>query len=143
MQEHDKKEQVIRFWSYAEARQALPYFRAVLHSVREHWIDKQNHGCRARRLAGLPRPDRKVLVELAEADRQADEAQQELDAAIGELQAIDVFCIDPVRGQAIVPFMYGDRPAWFHVDLFGDEILHWRLASDPLETCRPLRSVGA
>jgi hypothetical protein len=141
---NDQQEpKVLRFWTYDEARLAYSYIRSVLHSIREHWLEKQQQRQRARRLANIPgRPGRVVLVELAEAGRAGDVAQDELDSAIEELQVIDVFCIDPVRGQAIIPFMYGDRPAWFHVDLFSEEIHHWRFASDPLELCRPLRQVG-
>ena len=62
------RRQVLRVWSYGEARAALPYVSSVVQSLREHWLDMQKHQAALRKLeqqAG--RPDRKALIAQDEA----------------------------------------------------------------------------
>ncbi len=47
--------------------------------------------------------------------------------------------LDPVHGQALVPFVHEEQLAWYVFDLFDPQPLRfWRFQSDPDETRRPL-----
>jgi hypothetical protein len=133
----------VRFWTHDEARKAVPYLRSVLHSVREHYLEMEAQQGRARKLAGQAgRPDRSTLIAHGEMLRRADEAHSRFLDAVDELEEIDVFCCDPVRGEAIIPFLHGDQPAWFIFDLFAHEPLtDWRYHSDSVEIYRPLQEM--
>ena len=55
------------------------------------------------------------------------------------LQAIDVYCLDPIQGLALIPFVHDKQLAWFVYDLFDAEPLRfWRYHEDSFETRRPL-----
>jgi hypothetical protein len=136
-----KQAQTIRVWSYDEAKKATPYITAVMRSLREQRIEAQGLTRRAERLADRPgRPDRTALLEQAETVRQAGEAGGRFDDTIAELHALDVFCIDPIAGTAVIPFLHAKKLAWFVFDLFDEEdhLRQWRYHDDPLETRRPI-----
>ena len=132
--------ETVRFWTYDEVRKASPYIASVLRSIREHQLEGQAHGRRAHRLAARPgRPSRTEIIAQAEEVRRAAEARDRLGEAVDELHSLDVFCTDPVRGEAIIPFVHEEKPAWFAFDLFAEETpLSWRYHDDPEETHRPI-----
>lgn len=138
-----RKETSLRVWTYDEACHVLPYVTSLMGSVREHWIDALTHDQRARQLAKLPgRPDRKrILAEKDEAE-EARDARERFDEAIEELHGLDVFCIDPLRGEGVIPFVHKEQLAWFIYDLFVPEtLLYWRYHNDPLDARRPVAEV--
>jgi hypothetical protein len=135
------KARTVRVWSYDEAKKAVPYISAIMRSLREHCLESQSHKRSAQRLADKPgRPDRTALVSHSEEVREATEAQHRFDDGIAELHALDVFCLDPVGGEAVIPFLHAKKLAWFVFDLFDEEdhLRQWRYHEDPLDTRRPI-----
>lgn len=130
----------IPVWTYEQARKAIPYLTSVMQTVREYRIESQQHDRQARRLAALPgRPDRTAIIAHQDAVREAGQADHRFNEAIDELEAMGVYCLEPLRGEALVPFAHGDQLAWFVFDMFDAEPLrHWRYHTDPLETRRPI-----
>jgi Uncharacterized conserved protein (DUF2203) len=130
----------LRMWTYAEAVKALPYLRALVRSLREHWLHLQQVRLQVRRLDARPgRPDRQALILRAEAAREEEVAEARFNEARRELEALDVSCLDPAGGLALIPFRQGDALAWFVFDLFAPRGLEaWRYHTDSLETRRPL-----
>jgi hypothetical protein len=134
------RQETIQIWSHERARAAIPYITAVVRSLREHWLDATAKRETTRRLNAQPgRPDRAALIAHADAVREASEAEDRFEEARAELEALDVYCLDPGNGLALIPFMHDNVLAWYVFDLFGtDPIRFWRFHSDPLETRRPL-----
>jgi hypothetical protein len=130
----------LRVWTYPEAVAALPYLRSVVRSLREHWLDWQQARLRVRRIDARPgRPGREVLLLRAEAGRDAKRAEERFEETLDELLALDVACLDPAKGLALIPFRQVDALAWFVFDLFAPRGLEaWRFHADPLPTRRPL-----
>jgi hypothetical protein len=59
--------------------------------------------------------------------------------AAEELAELDVYSLDPLKGQALVPFVHDEQLAWYIFDLFDAEpIRAWRYQSDPEHTRRKL-----
>jgi hypothetical protein len=84
------------------------------------------------------RPDQQTLIRLAAAVQELDHADVKLEETFDELKAIDVYCLDPAQGLALIPFGNGEL-AWYVFDLFSPQGLEaWRLQCDPLEMRRPL-----
>jgi hypothetical protein len=135
------KARTVRVWSYDEAKKAVPYISGIMRSLREHCLESQSHKRTAQRLADKPgRPDRTALVSHSEEVREATEAQNRFDDGIAELHALDVFCLDPVGGEAVIPFLHAKKLAWFVFDLFDEEdhLRQWRYHDDPLDIRRPI-----
>jgi hypothetical protein len=130
----------LRWWTYAEAVKALPYLRALVRALREYWLHLQRLQLQVRRLDARPgHPDRQDLTLRAEAAREAELAEEHFTEALRELEALDVFSLDPSGGVALIPFRHGDDLAWFVFDLFAPQGLDgWRFPADPLEKRRPL-----
>jgi hypothetical protein len=130
----------LRLWTHAEAVTALPYLRSIARSLREHWLAAQRARLQARRIdVRAGRPDRRTLLLRAEAGREAELAEERFEESLNELMALDVYCLDPAQGLAMIPFRHGDELAWFVFDLFAPQGLEaWRFHADPLETRRPL-----
>lgn len=128
-------------WTYRRATKSLPYLRAVARSVREHWLHMARARLKVRRLAArCGRPDRHGMILRAEAGREAAWAEGQFNEGLCELEEIDVCCLDPARGLALIPFLHGDDLAWFIFDLFDARgLVGWRFHLDPLETIRMLR----
>src|SRR5262245_17710521 len=123
-QHHREEEEavVLRLWTHAEAVQALPYLRAVVRSLREHWLHLQQVRLQVRRLDARPgRPDRQAMISRAEAARDAGRAEDQFNEAESEMEALDVYCLDPAKGLALIPFRQGDDLAWFVFDLFAPQ----------------------
>lgn len=132
--------QRIRVWSYDDARKALPYIGSLVRSLREHRLDQLAHDQQAQRLAAKPgRPDRAAILAHEEAVAEAGRAADRFEESLDELNALDIYCLDPVLGLALVPFAHGEELAWYVYDLFdGAELRSWRLHTDPLDTRRPV-----
>jgi hypothetical protein len=132
-------------WTYETTLKAIPYIRAVVRSLRDQWLALQVAKQQIERLDSSPgRPDRQSLVQRTLAAKKLDQAHIELEETFHELKAIDVYCLDPVQGLAMIPFGKGDELAWFVFDLFAPvEVNAWRLHTDPLATRRELGSLPA
>jgi len=130
----------LRLWTYDEAIKALPYLRGVAQSLRDHWLEMQQAKSTVRQIDARPgRPDRRALIAREEADRQAERANDAFETAVNELLHLSVYCLDPIRGQALIPFRQGDELAWYVFDLFApDGLESWRFHQDPVDTRRPL-----
>jgi hypothetical protein len=130
----------LRLWTLAEARAAAPYIASVVRSIREHALEggSQRHLLKA--LSEKPgRPDRAALIASQETTRRLHRAEEQLQEAIDELEQLDVYCLDPVGGQALVPFVHEEQLAWYIFDLFDNSYFRsWRYQSDPEETRRKL-----
>jgi hypothetical protein len=131
---------ILRLWTHIDAEKALPYVRSIMGSLREHWLDvhrAKQHQRRLDRKSG--RPSRAALLEREGATQDSDSAVDRFDESLGELMALDIYCVDPVEGLALIPFRKGEELAWFVFDLFLPERLEtWRLHNDPMEMRRPL-----
>ena len=135
----------LHLWTYEAALRAIPYLRAVVRSLREHWLHLQSVQRRIQRLDSRPgRPDRQTLVRRAVAVKELEQVDSELEETLAELEAIDVFRLDPAQGLALIPFSKGDELAWYVFDLFSPQGLEaWRFHGDPLEMRRPLEQNAA
>lgn len=132
--------QFIPVWTFNQVQHALPYIASIMRSLREHRLAALSHDRTARRLADLPgRPDRSTLIAHEEAVREAREADERFHDALEELHTLDIYCLDPARGEALIPFAHEQQLAWFIFDLFEPSYIHsWRFHTDPLETRHPL-----
>jgi hypothetical protein len=130
----------LRLWTRAEAVKALPYVRSIVRSLREHWLEWQRAWLQVRRLNARPgRPDGTALIVRAEAAWEAELAADHFSAALRELEALDVYSLDPAKGLALIPFRQANDLAWFVFDLFAPQGLDaWRFHADPPATRRPL-----
>ncbi len=132
--------QTLRLWTIGEARAAAPYIASITRSIREHALEARGQRRILQSLSDEPgRPDRSALIAWDEANRQLNRAESQLREAIGELEALDLYCLDEIQGQALVPFMHDDQLAWYIFDLFDPQYFRsWRYQSDPEETRRKL-----
>jgi hypothetical protein len=130
----------LRVWTFAEARAAAPYITSVVRSLREHGLEALAQHRAAQRLAERPgRPDRAALIAQEECAAEARRAEERFRSAAEELKALDVYSLDPLQGQALVPFLHDGQLAWYIFDLFDEQPFRfWRYQSDPDETRRPL-----
>jgi hypothetical protein len=135
-----QRSQTLRVWTYEEAQAAIPYITSVLRSIREHALTALSHTRAAQRLADRPgRPKRAAIIAHQEAQDEAHRSDEKFQEAVGELQDLDVFCLDPLQGQALVPFVQDEQLAWYIFDLFDVQPLRfWRFQSDPEDTRRPI-----
>jgi len=135
-----RRRRQIRVWTLEQARASLPYITSVLRSLREYRLEVVTQHRHADQLAHRPgRPDRDRLIAHAEAAQAAEHADARFREALAELEALDIFLVDPVAGQALIPFAHEDNLAWYVYDAFDPKPLHfWRYHSDPLDTRRPV-----
>jgi hypothetical protein len=143
-QEGDRKRaQVIPVWTYGQARKALPYLASVMKTIREYRLEARRHQLAAARLADTPgRADRTTMIAEQEEAREARRADERSQEGIHELQQLGIFCLDPIRGQALVPFARNEQLAWFVYDLFDPELLTaWRYHDDDMEMRRPISEI--
>jgi hypothetical protein len=133
----------IQIWTYAQALSAAPYIASVVRSLREHALEALTHHRRARQIADRPgRPDRATILAQKDAEEQARRADERFEEAVAELQALDVYCLDPLQGQALVPFVHNNELAWYIFDLFDSRPFRfWRFQSDPEDTRRPINAM--
>jgi len=137
------KRQTIQVWTYDQAQKAVPYTTSVVRSVREHATELAAARAEERRLTELPgRPDRSTLIAMQESQETARRADVRMQDAVEELEQLDVYSLDPFRGQALVPFVHEEQLAWYVFDLFDQNPFRfWRFQSDPEETRRPVTSL--
>jgi hypothetical protein len=130
----------LQVWTFDKARSAIPYILSVVRSLREHAIEIQARQQEVKRLDELPgRPDRTRIIANQEAQRDLHRAEHHFEDAAADLEQMDIFCLDPVRGQALVPFIDDEQLAWYIFDLFDNKHFRfWRYQSDPEETRRPI-----
>ena len=135
----------LHLWTYEAALRAVPYLRAVVRSLREQWLHVRSVRRQIRRLDARPgRPDRQTLIRRAAAVQELGQADMKLEETFDELKAIDVDCLAPAQGLALLPFGKGDELAWYVFDLFSPQGLEaWRFHGDPLEMRRPLEQNAA
>ena len=137
-----RRQRSIQVWTLTQARSATPYLTSVLRSLREHTLEASACRRRLRQIDQRPgRPDRDALIAMQEADNAARRAEEHASAADDELTALDIRPLDPVHGQALVPFVHEEQLAWYVFDLFDPQLFRfWRFQSDPDDTRRPLTS---
>lgn len=135
-----QKAQTLRVWAFAEAETAVPYITSVVRSIREHALEALSQARTAQRLDERPgRPDRNTLIAQQEAREKARKADEEFRRAVHELQELDIYVLDPIQGQALVPFVHDEQLAWYVFDLFDAVPLRfWRFQTDPEDTRRPI-----
>jgi hypothetical protein len=135
-----RKKDTIQPWTYEQARRVLPYLRSIVQSLREHRVEALAEHRKAKEITDRPgRPDRSTLIAQEEALRAARAAEARFEAALEELHVLDIYCLDPIRGEALVPFVHDNQLAWYVYDLFDNEAFRfWRYHSDPLEARRPI-----
>jgi hypothetical protein len=136
---------VIRIWKYDQVLQAAPYLKSVLNSVRENHLEAQSQQIRAKKLEAQPgRTNRNQIIAIDEARRAEDRARDALAKAEDELAALDVFCLNPVRGEAVVPFLEEKQLAWYFFDLFDENPLRfWRYHRDDVDMRRPVTNTNS
>jgi hypothetical protein len=134
-----RRRQVIQVWTHEQARRVLPYVASIMRSLREHRLQAQQAAREAQQLKDRPgRPKRAALIAQEEAERTGRTAEQLFQEALDELHTLDIYCLDPTRGLALIPFSRDNQLAWFVYELFDDEPLrYWRFHQDPLEARRP------
>ena len=142
-----KKPQIkaIRLWTQAQAVAVVPYLAAIMRSVRENYLEMQRHQLAQRRFHAKPgRLDRSGLIAQQEALTDETQTTDQLQLDLEELQAIDIYVLDPVRGEALIPFANGEGLAWYVFSSFDEQPLsQWRNHEDPLEMRRPLSELNA
>jgi len=138
-----QRRQTLRVWTYAQAQAAQPYLTSVVRSLREHGLEALDQQRAFQLLAQRPgRPDRETLIAQQEAERQASLAEDRFQEAAEELQALDIYSLEPLQGQALVPFVHNEQLAWYIFDLFDPQRYRfWRFQSDPEDTRRPVTSL--
>jgi hypothetical protein len=137
------RRQTLRVWTYEQARAAVPYFRSIIRSVREHAQETLAWRRQVDQINNRPgRPDRTALISLQQANEQARRAEDRFDEAVEELQGLDVYSLEPLQGLALVPFVHNEQLAWYIFDLFDAQPFRfWRFQSDPDDTRRPITSM--
>lgn len=136
-----KRQEAIQVWTYDQARRVLPYVASIMRSLREYCLEAQQYHLSAHRIAKRPgRLNRTAILAHTGAVEAATAAEDRFNQALDELHTLDIYCLDPVAGLALIPFDKEKRLAWFIFDLFeeGDAIRFWRYHKDPLEQRRPI-----
>lgn len=130
----------IQIWTLAQAKSATPYFISIVRSLREYTTEALACRRRLRQLDQRPgRPDRDTLIARQETDAAARRAEERASEAADELQALDIQPMDPVHGQALVPFVHEEQLAWYVFDLHDPQPYRfWRFQTDPDDTRRPV-----
>jgi hypothetical protein len=135
-----KRRRTIQVWTLAQAKSAAPYLTSIVRSLREHTLEGLACRRRLRHIDERPgRPDRDALIARQEADADARRAEDRASEDGAELIALDIQPLDPVHGQALVPFVHEEQLAWYVFDLFDPQPFRfWRFQSDPDDTRRPV-----
>jgi Uncharacterized conserved protein (DUF2203) len=138
-----RRERTLRLWDWSEANKAVPYLHSVLGSLREHWLEVLSAQRQLERSAKHTAPiKRQQILEMQKCQEEQQRAQGYFDDALEELNRVDAFLLDPVRGTAVIPFRKEDDLAWYVFDHFAQPgLVGWRLHNDPIEECRPLTSL--
>jgi hypothetical protein len=136
---------VVPLWTRARAAKATTYLASMLHSLRDSLLKAKQHSLAAHRLATRPgRLNRASLIAHAEATRDSRVAREAVSDGMEELRSLGINCLDPVQGEALVPFLTQRRLAWLIYDLFAEQPWqHWRFHTDPPETRRAIEEIHA
>src|SRR5262249_3441358 len=109
-----RRKATIHPYTFTQAQRVLPYLRSIVQSLRDHHLEARARQREARLLLSRPgRPNRDTLVALAEAQQAARAAEDRFQHSLDELHTLDIYCLDPVRGEAIIPFVHDNQLAWF------------------------------
>lgn len=140
-----QEEKSVQIWLYPQAQAAVPYIASVMRSLRETWLDARAAEHRLKLLAERPgRPTRRTLVAQSEAVNAFGRAEKAHEDAAQELRDLGILCMDPQRGEALLPCVHQHILAWIVFDLFAEPALRsWRYHSDPAETERPVGELVA
>ena len=132
--------EAIQVWTLAQAQSAVPYIASVVRSLREHALEIQRFKLTLEKVNQLSgRPKRDTLIAEQETKQNLAYAENEFQAAVDELQALDIYTLDPVRSLALVPFVHDEQLAWYIFDLHDAvPFRFWRFQSDPEDTRRPV-----
>jgi len=135
-----KRLRILHLWSLDDVRKAVPYLRSVLGSLREHWLEASNMQLQLDRAKKHPEAHQRTgLLTKAHLDDEAHRSQRKFEDALEELNKLDVFLLDAVKGLALIPFRRDDDLAWYVFDQFTPRgMIGWRYHNDPIEECRPL-----
>ena len=138
-----EKYQVVRLWTYDQAKAALPYLRSIGTSLRENWLEAQTKSLEVKRLNDKPgRPDRAAILSIQSLEDAHHNAEGRFQESLEEMLGMHVFPIDVNQGLALIPFREKEELAWYVFDLFDPEGMRsWRFHSDPLEQRRPIAEV--
>jgi len=130
----------LRLWTLAGAKKAAPYFRSLVQSLRDRWLELRDRQEQVRRIEARPgRPDRDALILLEDSRRDLARAEANVEEVIQEMVGFSIYGIDPAAGLAGIPSLHDKTLAWLIFDLFDPQgLIAWRLHSDPLEMRRPL-----
>ncbi len=137
-----RRREQVQLWTYAQAQAACPYIRSVVSSLREQVLELQTAQRRLDQLNNRPgRPDRAILIETQEAQHQLHRVEAHVEQITEELDAINIFALNPLQGQVLLPFVHEEQLAWYIFDLFDPKPLRfWRFQEDSLDTRRPITS---
>ncbi len=131
--------QVVPVWTYVQVRKAFPYLASLMRGIRENRIEAQRQHLKSQRLESKTRPDRNTLIAWQDSLRDYRQAEERYREDVQELNDLGIYCLDPIQGEALVPFARGKQLAWFVYSLFEeDPIRFWRYHTDGLEIRRPL-----
>jgi hypothetical protein len=138
--ESKREPKTIQVWTHEQATQVLPYVASIMSSLRESQLEAIRYDLKAKRLWEREgRLSRRELIAHEETVAAANQAEQAVYAALEELHELDIYCLDPVQGLALIPFAVGDDLAWYVFDLFDPKTLrYWRYHKDPIETRRSI-----
>jgi hypothetical protein len=140
---HESELVVVPLWTRARAVTATAYLASMLHSLRDSMVKAKQHSLAAHRLATRPgRLNRASLIAHAEAIRDSRVALDAVRDGMEELRSMGINSLDPVQGEALVPFLTQKQLAWLIYDLFAEQPWrHWRFHTDPPETRRPIEEI--
>jgi Uncharacterized conserved protein (DUF2203) len=138
-----RRREEMQLWIYTQAQAACPYIRAVVTSLRDQVLEMQASQRNLEQLNNRPgRPDRATLIEMQEAQHEVQRIETQIEQTTEELDAINIFALNPLQGQVLLPFVHEDQLAWYIFDLFDPKPLRfWRFQEDSLETRRPIASL--
>jgi hypothetical protein len=130
----------IQVWTLTQAKSAAPYLTSIVRSLREHTTEALACRLRLRHLdQRTGRPDRDTLIAMQETDAAARRAEDRAVEAADELKVLDILPLDPVHGQALVPFVHEEQLAFYVFDLHDPQPYRfWRFQTDPDDTRRPV-----
>ncbi len=131
---------VMRLWTWSEVAKAVPYLRSVVGSLREHWLDILTIQRRIDKAEAAKGPvKRPQMMAMQSHQDERSRAQTKFDDALEELNKVEVYLYDPIRGLAMIPCRKGDDLAWYVFDHFAAPgVIGWRYQKDPIDECRPL-----
>lgn len=135
-----RREQPLQLWTLDRAKAAVPLIKSIVTSLRDHVLHAEAGHNVLQKINQIPgRPTRNVLIEQEEARNSLARAEKLIEECSEELDTLNIFALNPLLGQVLLPFVHEEQLAWYIFDLFDPAPLRfWRLQEDSLETRRPL-----